>query len=523
MNDEPTLKNTLLTEQIEGNAPAFTPQESSVGTAYQTALVNSSGAVQADPKKEYVSGGWWGPLGSYLQALEPWIDDITRDFGPDMYERMGRDPHLFGETLAYKSAVLSQGVRLTPAVDGDAVEQEGDGIKQAKKVRDFCQSLLAGLDTPLVPLLRELLDAFGQGFKVAEVVYRQEDQWLVPHKIKPKRREAIAFVVDSRMNVQGILGALAGRETFAMSLTQIVDPNHAYNILPRSKFAVLSWDSLSDPRGKSQYRPCYDPWWLKQQTLAELQKFIAQAAGERLIGYTAEGARAVQAYNPDGTPQTDSSGLPVQLHPEQAMLDAILQLRSGGGGAFPAGSKVEALASSTEGQAIFSSLDYYDRQISKALLGQSLATNEGRHQARASSETGKDVMDLITEYGEGLLADMIRRDILRVAVAINMGPKALKFLPLVSLSAGEETDISKLGTTVSQLFTAGYFAENQLTAIDSKLGIPAAEGERGAGQKADPTPPKADPAPPTPVPGVPEPKLREGSDLRPTNPTEATP
>ena len=120
------------------------------------------------------------------------------------------------------------------------------------------------------------------------------------------------------------------------------------------------------------------------------------------------------------------------------------------------------------------------------------------HQARASSETGKDVMDLITEYGETLLADMIRRDILRVAVAINLGPKALKFLPLVSLSAGEEADISKLGATVSQLFTAGYFAENQLTALDSKLGIPAAEGERGAGQKADPAV-----APPAPVPGVP--------------------
>ncbi|WP_395145319.1 hypothetical protein, partial [Armatimonas sp.] len=311
MNDEPTLTNTLLTEQIEGNAPAFTPQENTVGSA--SALVNSSGAVRADPKREYVSGGWWGPLGSYLSALEPWIDDITRDFGPDMYERMGRDPHIFGETLAYKSAVLSQGVRLTPAAEGDAVEQDGDGFKQAKQVRDFCQSLLAGLDTPLLPLLRELLDAFGQGFKVAEVVYRQEDQWLVPHKIKPKRREAVAFVVDSRMNVQGLLAALAGRETFAMSLTQIVDPNHTHNILPRSKFAVLSWDSLSDPRGKSQYRPCYDPWWLKQQTLAELQKFIAQAAGERLIGYTAEGAKPMQAYNADGTPQYDSSGLPVQL------------------------------------------------------------------------------------------------------------------------------------------------------------------------------------------------------------------
>lgn len=498
MSDEPIIKDQLLTEQVEGNAPAITPVEQKNGwSAEPYASAQVGGDVQADPTQEYVAGGWWGPLGGYFQALEPWIDDLTRDFGPDLYERMGRDPHLTGETLAFKSSVLAQGVRLIPAVDGDAVAENGDGYRQAKKMRDFCQGLLSGLDTPLMPLLRELLDAFGQGFKVAEVVYREEGDRLVPHRIKPKRRDAIAFVVDSRLNVKGLLAALAGRETYAMSLTQLVDPSKTHNILPRAKFACLTWDSLTDPRGKSMYRSCYDPWWLKQQTLAELMKFIAQAAGERLIGTTGEGAKAMPLYNPDGTMQTDSTtGLPLQIQPEQAMLTALIQLRSGGAAAFPYGSTVTALASSTEGQAMFNSLDYFDRQMSKALLGQTLATNEGRHQARAASETGSDVMNTITEYGETLLADMIRRDILRVAVAINFGERALRFLPLVSLSAAEETDISKIGSVAVQLYTGGYFADNQLAAMDTKLGLPAAEGERGTYLKTkepaqgDPTNPK---------------------------------
>jgi len=484
MADETTIKDQLLTEQVEGNAPAVTPVEQKNG--WSSATLNTAiigGEVQADPKKEYVAGGWWGPLGGYLQALEPWIDPLTRDFGPDLYERMAWDPHLSGETLVFKTAVLGQGVRLTPAVNGDAVGEDGDGYRMAKRVRDFCQSILNNLDTPLMPLLRELLDAHHMGFKVAEVVYQEDGRWLMPYKIKPKRRDAIAFVVDSRMNVQGLLGALAGRETYAMSLTQLVDPSKTHNILPRAKFAVLSWDSLSDPRGKSAYRPCYDPWWLKQQTLSEMMKYIAQAAGERIIGKTAEGARAVQAYNPDGTPQMQD-GLPVMLHPEAAMLAALQQIRSGSVAAFPYGSEVEALASSSEGQAFFQALDYFDRQMSKALLGQTLASNEGQHQARASSETGKDVMDLVTEYGETLLADMLRRDVLRVAVEINLGKQALKYLPLVSLSAAEEADISKIGTVASTLYTAGYFAENQLSAMDTKLGLPAADGERGAYQKA---------------------------------------
>lgn len=481
MADDITIKDRLLTEQVEGNAPAVTPVEEKRG--WSAAPLNTaitSGDVQADPKKEYVAGGWWGPLGGYLQALEPWIDPLTRDFGPDLYERMAWDPHLSGETLVFKTAVLGQGVRLTPAIQGDAVAEDGDGYRTAKQVRDFCQSILMGLDTPLMPLLREMLDAHHLGFKVAEVVYREEGRWLLPYKIKPKRRDAIAFVVDSRMNVQGLLAALAGRETYAMSLTQLVDPSTTHNILPRAKFAVLSWDSLSDPRGKSAYRPCYDPWWLKQQTLAEKMKYIAQAAGERIVGYTAEGARAVQAYNPDGTPQVDGNGLPVYIHPEAAMLSALQQIRSGSVAAFPYGSQVESLASSSEGQAFFQALDYFDRQMSKALLGQTLASNEGLHQARSAAETGKDVMDLVTEYGETLLSDMIRRDILRVAVEINMGTQALRYLPLVSLSAAEEADISKIGSVAGMLFTAGYFTENQLSAMDAKLGLPAAEGDRGA-------------------------------------------
>jgi hypothetical protein len=489
MADETTIKDQLLTEQVEGNAPAVTPVEEKRG--WSTATLSTTvigGEVQADPKKEYVAGGWRGPLGGYLQALEPWIDPLTRDFGPDLYERMAWDPHLSGETLVFKTAVLGQGVRLTPAVNGDAVGEDGDGYRTAKRVRDFCQSILNNLDTPLMPLLREMLDAHHMGFKVAEVVYQEDGRWLMPYKIKPKRRDAIAFVVDSRMNVQGLLAALAGRETYAMSLTQLVDPSTTHNILPRAKFAVLSWDSLSDPRGKSAYRPCYDPWWLKQQTLAEMMKYIAQAAGERIVGYTAEGARAVQAYNADGTAQVDGNGLPVYIHPETAMLSALQQIRSGSVAAFPFGSQVESLASSTEGQAFFQSLDYFDRQMSKALLGQTLASNEGQHQARASSETGKDVMDLVTEYGETLLADMLRRDVLRVAVEINLGKPALKYLPLVSLSAAEEADIAKIGSVASMLFTAGYFSENQLSAMDSKLGLPAAEGDRGAYLKQEPEP-----------------------------------
>src|SRR4051812_23143490 len=48
--------------------------------------------LPGDPKKEYAAGGTenvW--LSSYARALPPYIDDLTLDFGPDLYVRMLRD------------------------------------------------------------------------------------------------------------------------------------------------------------------------------------------------------------------------------------------------------------------------------------------------------------------------------------------------------------------------------------------------------------------------------------------------
>jgi hypothetical protein len=46
-----------------------------------------------------------------------------------------------------------------------------------------------------------------------------------------------------------------------------VDPKETPNLLPREKFAVLSWNSHNDdPRGRPLLRRVYVPWWEKIQT-----------------------------------------------------------------------------------------------------------------------------------------------------------------------------------------------------------------------------------------------------------------
>jgi hypothetical protein len=67
----------------------------------------------ADLRREYVAGGALGWYGPYVRSL-PWtIDDVTRDFGDDLYERMLYDAQVAACVQVLKASVLESGMVLT--------------------------------------------------------------------------------------------------------------------------------------------------------------------------------------------------------------------------------------------------------------------------------------------------------------------------------------------------------------------------------------------------------------------------
>lgn len=423
----------------------------------------TTSVLQAHIDQEYVAAGkrTWFMAGA--ESL-PWgIDDLSRDLGDDLYERMLYDPQVAAAIGLFRAAILETGVTLTSAV----ADETADGYDQADEIADWCERVLDDLDTDLDAVLWDMLECVALGNRVAEQVYDLDMTYtgrsqLVLRKLKVKPRKSLAFVVDTYMNVLGFMALIPGQATTIQVGTAVTDLGAYPNILPRHKFAVATFRPRNhDPRGTSILRPAYNAWWLKMQAWPEYLKYLTQFASPSLIGFTGEKAQ----------PYRDAAGTLVT--PEQAMVNALVTFRNGTALAFPFGATVQPIIPQGTSSSVFlDAFRLYDQQIVKAILTQTLATGEGEHQARAAAEVHQDVLGTLVMQAKKAVQRMLRRDVLMPLVRYNYGDQAVALTPHVSLGETEKQDVATLATAIAKLETAGFVAPSQRMFLDTLLGWP---------------------------------------------------
>jgi hypothetical protein len=224
------------------------------------------------------------------------------------------DPQVSASVNTLKTGILADGVSVTPAV----TDKSDAAHARAQEIADFVADCLDDLDPSIDQTLWTLFDALAYGSKVAEQVYALDGGQLRLVSLKVKERRTTAFVVDAYLNIVGIIGLMPGQPMPIVSSLLIDRPEEQPNLLPREKFAILSyWPRDSDPRGTSILRAAYRPWWDKQQTIPEYLKYLAQFAGPSIIATAPERRAALpplgRRRQPDGgrhAPQRSSSRSP---------------------------------------------------------------------------------------------------------------------------------------------------------------------------------------------------------------------
>jgi hypothetical protein len=447
---------------------------------------------------EYVSGGAIAAYAALARTLPPAIDDLTTDFGDDLYERMMVDPTIAKCVAIFKAAILEDGIDLNPAITDDA----DPDYELATLIRDEAEAMLDDLETSLDDVLWDMADHLAFGNVVAEQRYQLQRghvdnrQLLQLIALKPKPRRTYAFVVDAYMNVVGLLAALPGQSAVVGQTT--VDPATTPNILPREKFAVATFrPRKSDPRGTSILRPAYDPWWRKRQMLPEWLKFLTQFGSPSIWGTTPEKAQTEPPLDSYGNPELDGSGTlsppytptadvpvltdpleerPPQLTgtytmtPEQRLAAAIMEFRGGTALAVPYGTELHALEMQGKGEAFIYAKGDMDRDIVGAILTQTLATEEGQHQARAAAEVHQDVLATLVHQAKRGIVRMLTRDVLRQWVRYNWGDRAAHLVPSVSLGHTSPQDQAAFIVSLAQ---AGYqLHASQFPELDEIANLP---------------------------------------------------
>lgn len=442
--------------------------------------------VRADLTREYAAGGD-GPWNSaYLRTLPRAIDDVTADFGDDLYQRMGLDSRVAAESDNLKAAILEDGVVLAPAVN----KKGADGFALATAIRDAAERMFDNLETPLDDVLWDMLGAITLGNRVAEEVYDYGDlagrTGLLLTALRPKPRRSLAMVVDPYNRLVGFLAAIPGQANWASTGALVAADAPPPNLLPRDKFAVLTHRPVdADPRGTSLLRPVYGPWVKKQQTIRDYIKYLAQFASPSLAAFLSQFSQ--DEYDEETETTTTAA---------EVVLQKLLDFQNGTALVLPFGAELKEIFSQGDGAAFLKAIEQDNRDITLAITGQALATTEGEHQARAAASVHQDILATRVKQAKLSVARILRRDVLAQWVRLNWGDAAVPLTPLVSLGTVEEEDVTPRLNAVAQLTRADYFDPSQLPALDAMLGLPERTPEEVARRQERANQPP--PAPGTP-------------------------
>jgi hypothetical protein len=432
----------------------------------------------SDLQRESVAGGVLGYVAQYARALPQHIDDVTADFGSDLYDRMSLDPQIAASLAVFKASILEDGVNVAPAIDN----ADDDGFELASQIADEAERVLDDLSTALDDVLWNMLDHQAQGNKLAELVYEMRagitdgKARLQIAAIKVKPRYSYLFVVDAYENLVGILGRKPGMAAPAGGSSIIDTGNPPPDLLSPRKFAIATFRPKDgDPRGTSILRPAYDPWWRKRQALVEYVKYLAQFAGPSLWATLPE-QPAVSGPPLDylGNVLTDSNGDPqASTSALDSLLTNLQTFRNGTAAAFSYGTELHTIEMQGEGAAFLRAIGECNISMVKAILTQELATEEGEHQARAAAQVHQDVLDTLVRQGKRGVVRMLAKQVLQPWVRFNWGDKAaMALVPKPSLGTTEEVDRAPMINALANAMKSGLLHGSQLPEIDTMLGLP---------------------------------------------------
>lgn len=450
--------------------PARSTREVVIQTpGLQPATARATISLTVDASKQYVSRRMYGLMPS-LSTLPSRSDEVTRELGLDVYERMAVDGEIAAGLDLLCSAATVAPLVISPWVGSDHID-----FPIAEKIAGYFNWMFSLSKTsPRVwgkAMIREAL-AYGNG--VGEILFdiQQDGPWKGFLKVKDISYLSIndqLFVVDNYNNVIGLLPVKQLHMTQPAGaffpLSQTGDNSKSLeSVIPREKFIVLTWEPRSgDPRGQSQLRKVYTPWYMKQQTLDLMLVWLKKFAIPSYWGTVPENAQPICYIDP-------TTGAEITIKPTEELLQAMQQLGNAAVVALPHGSQLNQFVASQGGQVFLDVLSWADRQITRGLLMQHMATSDSEHMSRSSSATHQDVLSLFIVQLRMLLADQIRQDILIPLTRANFGAEYEHLAPRADFGDGDGFPITP--NEVAQLMNAGYFTTDQMPTLDRIIGVP---------------------------------------------------
>lgn len=456
-NNQRYLKSQLPTVQsnvVQGpQRPFAPPAEATVITA-------------ADLSQKYLGAGLVG-YAAYLEVItNATANDLILKHGYDIFRQMQADSEVNASITAFVQAPNSQPSEVNPQLfKGE------EGYELAKEISDFVAWNFRRINVD--EWKRDALrTAIVFGNSVSEIDWDTaqygpyQDKFIIK-RLRRQEPENYGFIMDRWGEVYGVAPINNAAGTF-FPLGNLIplEDRHATILagaVPRYKLSIWTWDKKgTDPRGTSMLIPAYVPWWGKQRAIEEWSCWLGRYAQPSI--WATPGPNAVPLC------VTNANGSQTITQPTELLLQALLQFRSGSALALPFGSVVNLLKAEGSIEPFLKSIETFNTEITRAILGQHLATSEGSVAGKAGAQLHAYILRQLISYGRQIMSARIQEDLIKPLVQANYGIVDDKYYPVVNL--GDDDGFPPTITEVAVLFQAGYFSEDQLAYVDRKLGFP---------------------------------------------------
>lgn len=356
-------------------------------------------------------------LRSILQAA---AQGDAREYLTLAEEMEEKEPHYASVLGTRKRAVSGLPTTVEAASDDPRDEEIAAAVRQMVEAPEFGD------------MLDDLLDALGKGYSAVEPLWEYRDGKLWPRSYEHRDPRWFRFdqVTGKRLQLLGASGQ--GEE---------LPPNRLLIHKPRLKSGLPIRGGLA--------RLVAVSYMCKSFSLKDWMRFAELFGMPLRIG----------RYGPGAKPDDIA-----------VLRRAVAQLAADAAAILPDGMKIEfqEIANAAGGADLFEKLaEWLDKQISKAVLGQTMTTDDGSSQSQANvhNEVRKDILKADAKQ----LAATINRDLVRVFVDLNYGPQ--KVYPKVVLQVTEPEDLKALADALTPFIDRGLQVE--AGAILDKFGLPA--------------------------------------------------
>lgn len=285
--------------------------------------------------------------------------------------------------------------------------------------------------------LFDMLDAIGKGFSVMEIMWRTEPGLIVPGELK--FRPARWFEPDPADGETVMMKSGALREPLAPHKFVVHKHPQKSGLLLRSGLARLAmW-----------------AWMYKAFTLRDWAVFVQNYGQPMRVG----------RYGPEATKAE-----------KDVLWRAVSNIAGDCAAIIPRGMEIEFVEAGDkkDGSALYQArADWLDRQISKAVLGQTTTTDaiSGGH---AVSQEHRLVQEDIERADARVLSVTLTRQLAAPIVAFNFGPQAA--YPVLRIGRPDEVPLKDIVAAVKDLGPQGLRVE--ASEIRDRLGL--SEPEEGA-------------------------------------------